>query len=400
VAFGFGVADDQTLAAHLQEALAAVRGPDQPPVVCRTMATPSWNHFSEAAFLLDHWDVVHPDVVVFVPCKNDLFDLDSMYENGHRRIIADANSANPWLTVSMGIDMNVFGPRVADKAGRTIAYREMGAYALDADLSPESARRYDENANTIVQLRNAVRERGARMVVAWTNDSDYDWHLSTRLDALVPDLESVGFVNSLPDGGTLGYDPHPSPAALTAFGTWLAADLLDRGWVGRGANAPLPEVPPAYRQVHTPWAAPEDRSRRAKTAREIALKLLQTEIDFHTGRGIRQVYGGLNRDLTARTRMLVLLGPGGDSLQLELAPIEGRPDEYPLHVAVEVDGQPLGEVIVPAEGSIRAVLPLPSGRPEHPIEVALLPETTVLMPSPAHAHLASFLPVRIACLPR
>jgi hypothetical protein len=170
--------------------------------------------------------------------------------------------------------------------------------------------------------------------------------------------------------------------------------------VGRGADAPLPEVPAAYRSVHAPWSAPEERARRAKTAREIALKLLQTEIDFHTGRGIKQVYGGLNRDLTARTRMLVLLGPGGDSLQLELAPIEGRPDEYPLHVAVEVDGQPLGEVIVPAEGSLRAVLPLPSGRPDHPIEVALLPETTVLVPAPAHTHIASFLPVRIACRPR
>ncbi len=401
LAFGFGVDDHQTLAARLQDALAAVRGPGAPPVTCRTVAAPSWNHRAAPAFLLDHWEVLRPDIVVYVPCKNDVYDLDGLDAQGLRRMAPDPASADPWLTASVTAMSDVLAKETFERTGGSILRHELGAYVIEADLSPESARRHDENADSIVRLRAALARRGARLLLCWFGEDDYNWHLSARLDLLAPDIPSLAFVDRLPEGGTLGYDPHPSPATLEVFGTWLAQDLLQRGWIAAGADIALPDVPGTYAERRRPWPDAAARAELGRRARAFQLKVLQSEIDVRTGRGVRQVYGGLNRDLSARTRVLLLLRRAGDRLELELAPLAERGDLYPLTVDVAVDGRDVGHVTVPPDGPGRASLALPPPEaPDRPIEVALTPREAVLVQGKARAQLASFRPLRVACTER
>ncbi|HTE04987.1 MAG TPA: hypothetical protein VK824_02245, partial [Planctomycetota bacterium] len=72
VAFSYGVADDETMAARLAALLAESRGPAARPVTASTVAVPSWNHRSALGFLTDHWDELRPDIVVYLPIDNDL----------------------------------------------------------------------------------------------------------------------------------------------------------------------------------------------------------------------------------------------------------------------------------------------------------------------------------------
>ncbi|HTE05439.1 MAG TPA: hypothetical protein VK824_04515, partial [Planctomycetota bacterium] len=74
VAFGYGLRGEETIAARLGVLLGASRGPGEPPVACRTVAMPGWNHANAVHFLLDHLDALAPDIVVYVPVGNDLLD--------------------------------------------------------------------------------------------------------------------------------------------------------------------------------------------------------------------------------------------------------------------------------------------------------------------------------------
>jgi hypothetical protein len=285
-------------------------------------------------------------------------------------------------------------------AGQGVSWQQRGADAINADISPESVRRHDENAATIVRLKAEVERRGARLLLCWLKDDDYNWYLGARLAARVPDLPNVSLTDYLPEGGTLGFDAHPNPTALQVFGTWLAADLLARGWITPGAGAPLPEVPAAWAERRSHWPEPAELLERGRQGRTFQRELLQPEIDFVSGRGLNQVFGGLNRDLSARTRMLVLLAHDGEQLRVGLEPLAGCPDLYPLRVDVEVDGEGVGEVIVPKDGPGWAMLRLPPAKvPERPIEVGLTQADFTVVRDKAHGRVASFRPLFIGCRP-
>jgi hypothetical protein len=76
---------------------------------------------------------------------------------------------------------------------------------------------------------------------------------------------------------------------------------------------------------------------------------------------LRQVYGGLQAGRVAARDVLALLARPADDAELvvRVAPLEGRPDLFPLRVHVECDGSPLGSLVVEGGGPTVAQFPLP-----------------------------------------
>ncbi|HEX5011711.1 MAG TPA: hypothetical protein VFY71_15065 [Planctomycetota bacterium] len=390
VAFGFGLDDDQTLACRLEALLADVRRPGDPPVACFTVALPGWNHRNAVHFVLDHIDELDPDLVIYVPVANDLNDMDVMDQLGRRRLAPDPAQADPWL-FAPSARVELFRAHFGDAT-------PAGATAMLSDLSPESARRYDDNVASIAALRHALLHRGCRLVVAMYRYGQYATVLQERLQARLPDLPVVPLFARLPAELTLGFDPHPGPRAQEIMARWLAEYLLGVRWVPGDASA-LPAVAPAdtaLRALHYP---PADVAEQARLVRAAQREALLPVVDFRDGTGVAQVYGGLNVDGTCGPQLLALLAPGPQGrLAVTLGCLGGRPDMLGLRVAVEVDGQAVGELVLQADEAT-GEWPLP-GRadPQAPFELRLVPERWIARTHGSEPFIAAFVPLRLQAL--
>lgn len=400
IPFGFGVDDDETLAHRIEQALETARGPDARQVACRTVAITRWNVVNATAFLHDHMDVLRPDIVLFMPYDNDLSDTDVVGETGHRRSAPDATQPDPWLCVRKE-DVTFQVQRLQNLAaeGRLEAdLEQLGADALNADLSPESSRRYDQNAAALLRLRAELAARGARFVYLQLCENIHGFHMLERLLRAAPDLEVIPLLDSYTPEFSLGHDAHPSAETYSVLGAWVARELIDRGLVDRGSGE-LPAPGPANYEERRAQPRPARAIvALANKARADALAELQPVIDFTTGRGVRQVYGSIGSGGTAGPRLVVLLGRGGDALELELAPLATRPEQYPLDVTVQVDGAVLGVLRIEADGPARARFALPPG--ETPaIEVRLSAPDWVagVFSDYELREIAAYTPLRIAC---
>ena len=400
VAFGFGVNDDECLAARLEAQLAALRGPAERPVACRTVAIPSWNTRAAAAFLLDHWDELRPDLVLFLPINNDVCDIDGVRSTGARRAWPDPAAPDPWLTVSVRYQVSNMVGRFLPGMGGQLSARDLGPDVVLGDLCAESRRRHDENAGSLAQLDAQLAARGCRLALVWNVVGDYTWFLGSRLAERAPALPSITLFRVARPEFSLGHDPHPNALTLDVWARWLAAELVERGWVTRGEGRPLPPVPETYEEARAePLPAPDECRRLAEQAHERGAELLSPAIDFRGGRGMLQVFGGLNQDLTARSRLLAVLKPEGRALKVELAPYPARPDLYPLTVAVEIAGRSAGTLTVTADDVARASLPLPDDLDRsQPLEVLLIAERWVTQPrGEIRTDLVSFRPIALQC---
>jgi len=379
IAFGFGVNDDECLAARLEARLAELRGPGERPVVCRTIAVPSWNHRAAPAFLLDHWDELRADLVLYLPCRNDVCDTDGATPEGRRRVTPDCASSDPWLSVSVRTLVQNDARKLLVGNGGELGEPDLGEDALFSDRCAESRRRHDDCARSVVRLSALLEERGCRLAVVWNSLSDYTWFLSERLLRLAPELPAIALLRMTRKEFTLGFDPHPNVESLDVWARWLAAELVERGWVSRGEGRALPPVPQAYLEERGEMPAPAEVERLAAEARERSGRMLRPDIDFRRGLGLLQVIGGLNVGRTARQHLLVELAPVGDTLELDLEPIASRPDLYPLAVEVEVNDALVGTVTLRSDELLGARLRLPEGLDRsQPLQVALRPESWIV----------------------
>ena len=403
IPFGHGLDDDETIAHRIEELLAASRGPSARPVACRTVAMGRWSTGNAVQFLLDHWVELAPEIVIYIPFSNDLSDTDQVDETGQRRWRPDPAARDPWLCVGSESLMRL-RTRFTDAMERGVirlAPEGAGVDALVADLSPESAWRYDRNASRLLELAAMLERSGGHLAVATFAEAEHDWHLLARLQAAEPELCVLPLMRYYPQEFRLpdNYHPHAETARVVAL--WVAQELLARGWVDGGEGRPLPPVPDAYARVRGAPLPPEEIARRSDEARGRDRERLLPGIDLRTGYGLRQIFGGLDESGLVGGRMLALLAPEGDALELMLAPVEERPDLYPLEVRVEVDGQPAGAVTLTAGEPLEARLPLPArADPAAPLEVKLIAPRWVIARRHHASSLASFQPVRIACVPR
>ncbi len=410
VAFGFGVDDDECLAHALETLLddERVRGAAGRRVMCSTIAVPSWNHESPRAYLAHHIDRLDPDIVLYLPVHNDLADTSGVTSRGTRREEPVIHSPEPLIEIAVGRSVQLV--RAAEERARAegvpLDDHDLGVDALMSDVCATSRRKYAEAAASVQALRVLVEERGARLALLRTGASPFggllDDHLA-QLDeataALVP--AAMGLMRATLARFTLGYDPHPNAETLSVWATWIARDLAERGWVDSQKSPPWPSVASEYTAQRRAILSIEQTRTRAELHRaEVAGDFLP-EIDFQSGRGIQQVLGGCNPNGTARTGLAVALPEPalGGVLLVVAAPIENRPDLYPLDVEVRWRGQSLGTLTIPADSLGRFNAELPE-RPDDDLygigEVELLPADWVVARADSRVLVASFQPLRIA----
>ncbi|HTE05351.1 MAG TPA: hypothetical protein VK824_04075, partial [Planctomycetota bacterium] len=275
-----------------------------------------------------------------------------------------------------------------------------GPCALELDLTPESTRRYDDNARSIAAMADLCARHGARLLVVQTSHALYSVFLDERLQRVAPELPVLHLDGYLPPPFTLGIDPHANAATCDVRARWIAADLLERGWIDRGAGGELPAVPPAYAALLPPDRTPEQVLAEAAQARERVPAALLTEIDLRSGRGMRQVIGGVNLDMTLRMHALFALRAGGPVLRVELDPLPDRPDLYPLEVGVEVGGLGAGSITVQAAQRAVKDFALPDAvRPGTPFEVKLLPATWCVQTVRGRSQVVCLASARLSCPP-
>ena len=405
VAFGVGVHDNEMLAYRLEEMLLRVRGKGERPVTCYTVAVPGWNNRNSVHFLLDHMDVWKPDIVLFLPVGNDLTNTDGVYETGHRRVAPDIATRDPWLAYT---DNSVFLARTGVRLfreGRQLDTIDIGTLAAGADITPVSRCRFDDNAAMISELARCLAARGAKLLLVQYRDQGledaYHWILRERLADLGLHLPVVSLFTKVTRSLALPTDPHPNPKAFRIAAIWTCEYLLDHGLVSRGENRPLPAVPESFEAKRSRGRTPAEIRALARGAREKARRRLLPEVNMETGRGIGQVVGGVSPEGSAGARTMVILAPEGDHIRGSLAPVPGRPDLYPLEVAVEVNGIPAGIVMVSA-GNAEARTRFDFALPERedvtaPIEVVLKPKRWVVMEERGVMRIVSFRPIRLVC---
>jgi hypothetical protein len=399
VAFGFGLQEHEVLAEQLERRLEALRPADAPPVECRTVALPGWNVRNAVSCLLDHWDALRPDLVVCLPITNDLDDTNGLLETGHFRPAPDVAQPDPWLCTVANARLVLQRRMLAGRDAEALAELQAraGPQALLCDLGPESTRRYDGNARLIAGLRDRLEAAGGHLLVASFNEAPDTWHLQARLLAGARPVPVVTLFTWLQPDMVLPNDPHPAADTVAAAATWIAEDLVARGWVQARPAAELPEPDARFRAVRAAQRTADEVAELAARAREKDCAALRPVVDFTSFEGIDQVYGNLNRDGSAGARLLALLAPGGPRLHVELAPLPGRADLYPLEVRVEAEGALLGTLTIAPGAAARGdfVLP-PAAAGQFAREVRLLPECWVSVTIQDVPHLAAFVPRRIA----
>jgi hypothetical protein len=398
VAFGLGVADDETLAEQLERRLEALRPPDAPPVEVLTVAQPGWNTRNAVSFLLDHWDVLRPDVVVYLPVANDLDDTNGLLESGFLTPAPDPAQADPWLSSAAGASQALQRKILAglDEAGLQQLKQRAGPKALDSDLSPESSRRYDDNARLLVELAAVLEREGGHLVVANFIDEPYTQRLQARLEQQPQRIPILPLFTWLQGDMILPDDPHPNAETLGAAATWIAADLVQRGWAPARPDAAAPGAGERFERWRAAPRTPEAALHLAAVARAADRAALRPAVDFSTFEGISQVYGNLNRDGSAGARLTLLLPCGAERLQVELDPLPDRPELYPLTVRVEVDGLQRGSLVLDAQAPACASFPLASPGMRLAHEVRLVPERWVTVTLQDVPQLAAFVPRRVA----
>ncbi len=403
MAFGYGVDDHETLAARLESALAASRGPDARPVACRTVAIPSWNHRCALRFLVDHYDEYRPDVVIYMPISNDLSDGNSLYMSGFLRQDPDPSSPDPFLLVGLDQHAQVqqfalerLDPSVPRDAASIDAL--FGPYALTADLSPESTRRFDENVGSILELERYVGARGGRLLVLHQRVGQYVWHLRTRLAERGSRAPFLVLMKDMLRSFKLPRDPHPNAATLEVWAGWVAQELVRLGWVDAGAGRPWPEAPDVYRDLRAPALTERQFDRLARSARATCLAALRNAVVVGQGLGLRQVYGGLNVDGSVKTGLRLMLRADGPTVNVRLEALPTRPDLYPLRVDVEFQGRPAGQVVVEPTGVASGSFDVPPDVARGAaLEVALRPERWCVVLERGRSQVASFVPLAISC---
>lgn len=353
VAFGQGVADDETLGAHLQRLLRAIQPADEAPLMVLTAAASGWTHTNAVRFLIDYAEALQPDIVIYLPIGNDVADAYGLTAAGFRRTAPDVTQTDPLLNVASETPMIVaehLAQLYRSGAAPGLPPEQLGSIALSSDLGPESRRRYDANVDSIERLQRACERLDARLLVAFHEvegvEPLYGYALRERMLERGLDLDIVELYEQLPDEHRLPTDRHPSTVGHRIMAGWLAEDLLRRGWLAAAPGAVLEAHPPgseAYRAL--PRSAADVRA-RSQALHEELRGYLRSRVDLRTGEGALQIYGGLDTQGCMGARLMATVLAKGRRVRVVLADADGPAHVLPLRVDVAVDGVPLGSITV------------------------------------------------------
>lgn len=355
VAFCIRLADEDTIASHLESMLDGVADPQGPDVACFTLAAPGWSSRNSTAALLDRIDALRPDVVVILPIDNDLGDTLAADVRGELTPAPDPLAAAPLLCAGFE---TAFG-RLAEltqafRAGAhidPIPLRELGIVALNADLTPSSRGRYDAECAAIAKLGRVLSGRGARLYVQFYFEEGTEPAFTKvmrerlrRLDPRIPEIP--GFRTAVP-AVTLPDDAHPGSKGAQGLAYAIAAQLLADGVVRARPGATLPDLPSDVRAAAASPKSDTDVQREANAVRMERLAATSDSIDTANARGCCQVIGGLNPDATLRPDFLAVLKRSAPRLRIRVAALDPPPPSE-VDLTVQILGKPVGTIHVPA----------------------------------------------------
>jgi hypothetical protein len=357
VAFGYGVADEQTCGARLEQLLAAHwRGPGPAPAVL-TVAAPGWNLESAARFLRNHLHTYRPSLVVWIPVDNDLESRFVPNAAGYRSYGFDPilGTTQQPLSSEGFTDLRLAMTPLAPLERVTAVMLDGGVpaveHVLTAGFAPLSRRRYDEAVQAVLALRSELLARQCPLVLAGTWDTHFHRELQERLAAAAPELPFHCLIDEWQQGDALVGDGHANAACIEATARQLLRHLAAIG-MAAVADVPAPAAPFAERML-APWSAAE-RAEFLQRRRALLAKYSGARIDLRDGTGFQQIYAGVEADGTIGAGATFALRGDGASRTLELllqAPAGGvTPRELRLTIHVD-DGAgfagPIGTAVVP-----------------------------------------------------
>jgi hypothetical protein len=359
VAFGYGVADDQTFGHNLELLLAGVVGADSAPPAVFTVACPGWNTRNQVRYLLNHFGRLRPDIVILMPVENDLDDQFRINEEGVRGVAFDPGVApdRPHVCAEHWVRLCALTaertPRAeALRRGAHGHIRNSAGYVAETGLTPESRRRWDEVAAVLAELEARLDANGARLLVALRSRNPFE----TMFDALVrerfPAVPTRTFFAEYGADDSLETDSHPRPE-YTRAGAWCLADeLLRQGWLTEAdpsALAPLSSIAPRYASRVVARRADDEVRAAVRDMQSVWSEFLGSEIDFETGVGFHQVYGGLEDECSVGRHVAFALEANGESrLELRLLRVPGVTRIYPLTLTATFNGVASAARSVPA----------------------------------------------------
>jgi hypothetical protein len=225
VCFGWKLADQDRITARMQERLSASGRGVQ--VEFLTIAIPTWNIWSERAFLDSHIDLLTPDLVIWSMLRNDIDDVFSAYPPG---TLSDCTSPQ--------------------RSGRT-PFAAHADYQRDLAM-PSILERWDQNIDLIRDFEKTYRV--PVLLLSWHQE------FGPFLDLLLerhgyhpPQIVIPDRYGDDPAWGISDRDLHPSPWATRI----LALGLLDR--LGRLGAIPEPDLTSEEKGIAQAFRAVEDR---------------------------------------------------------------------------------------------------------------------------------------------
>lgn len=304
VAFGFGVADDETYGHRLEEMLRAAVV-DGPKPVVQTVACPGWNAVGAVRYLEGHLERLDPDLVVFLPTRNDLDDVSLVNEAGYHSedftLLGGAQS--PPMSLAQYFDRAAWmGGRLATAKQLEVAtaggrWWETLRYALYSGMGPTSKARWAAFHGAVHGLFARLKRREAELVVALRWDSAFMRQVELDLRRRTGEGPSVlsMFDEERPEDA-LEKDTHPNAECIRAGATVIAGHLVGEGLVPGAETGRLPELGPAYSgRRRRRFTMAELEAWHADLAEKNARFCVDT-VAVESGLGFHQVYGGLDED--------------------------------------------------------------------------------------------------------
>ncbi len=393
VVFGWGLLDHETMGARLEEILAGTAAGAEPRPEVRSVASPGWTFRNEYRYLLDHLHRLRPEIVILVPLGNDLNDSASVLETGHRTIDLDPGlgAAGPQISEehyhALGdVLRRTFGEAL--NGGRAHG----GNFALLTDVTPESRRRFDAMAAGIADLRSRLTADRRSLHVLLLMDTPFERRLAARLRRLAPDLPLIAGLARYGESDHLPGDPHPSARCARALAWRIARHLTEATGLLPGAIEP---EDPVYRDNILRLPPPAEAEAYLAEASAADTAAIGPAIDLAAGGlGYHQIYGGADIDANVGLGVrLVLRSPGCMTLRLRIQRLPASSGIYPLSIAVEIAGIPVGAVDVPpaeSGGVFEASLALPAATPEPFLEILLRPSNWIASSDGGRTRLTAF----------
>ena len=317
-----------------------------------------WNIISELEFLTHNLHRLEPDVVLHVVNANDLDSGFGFVLGNYRSTAYDAQ--------------RVFGTTYASIASPKKSQRRAKLKGLVGSyLIPESRRRYGMAAERIERLQDLLRRELEADYLLSVLSASIQYGLGEALRGIVPH-ERILLAPAAMRGHNLApLDRHPNREGYRLLALSLAHALNDFGILPLREDALAAEGEYApYSSLDAEPATREDAEKRFHVD-EIPSEIRGDRDHLRPRDGARSVVGGVYRGAVLSPEAMFALSRPKDATHIE---VEVQFPRVPAldggTMQVWIDGVPSGELPM-QPGLQKARLPLPPGKSERLVEVAL-----------------------------